>query len=234
MKLATFIVSIVLVACGLLLYSIVTSGKVQNLETETYKILLQFISIAIFAQIIALLIANHSRKREEAIAKDGLQREIIACLNKNFTECKKLRRTLRAKSEKNRDDSLPKIVKCSIYDEACSTINDIQLSLEVICKDIEASQALFINYKKLYGNVLAMEEYLNGIVDEFEAPAPKTERNPPVFHYTDLPRIFDLVGPYKTSSFRNSFVHTYYKALDELKSGLLYIGKNQSFKRPSK
>jgi hypothetical protein len=220
--------------CIYLLYFLISGGKVKDMETEVFKITLQFVFLAAFGQLVSLLVTRHSQKREESKAKDELRKDLVKRLNQQFVDCKKLRRLLRSKSERRSDDGLPLTVRQSQYDDALSTLNDIQLNLELLCKDIEGAQALFDSFDAAYTGASSMEEYLNRIVDEFENTSPQTERDPPVIYYTSLPRLFDLLGPYKPSKFRTNFVHAYYTTLDELKKNLIYIGKSESFKRPGK
>jgi hypothetical protein len=226
MKLASLSLLVVAIVSVAALILLANTGKVTGFETETYKAALELLLITVTGQVISLLVTRATQAKEETKARDAFRREIITRLNRTYIDIKKLRRLMRAKSIRNRTEAEPFEILESLYQEFLSQLNDSQLSLEVIAKDIQSAQGLFTDYNELHTDIHSMEEYLNHIVDEFEEALPSTDGISPRIRYLNYPRIADLIGAYKSSAFRRQFVHPYYRALDLLRKDLLYMTRH--------
>lgn len=232
MKTAFVALSTLLVVTLIAVIYLALSGKVADIYSETYKTAIQLLVVAVTGHVVTLLVAKLNHEREDTRAKDEFRRKIIEKLNEAFVEVKGLRRLSRA-ANKPESGGYPESVEVDGYLSLMEELNEVQLRVEIIAKEIEAFQGLFGHYIELQMNIDKMEEYLNLIINEFEHNAPAQSGSPLKFSLKDLPEIADYLGPYKGSKFRTEFIKPYYEGLDILRSELLYAGNNYSTKRPS-
>jgi hypothetical protein len=231
MKTAIRALTTLLIVTLLVVVYLASTGKVVDIYSETYKTAIQLLVVAVTGHVVTFLVTKLNHEREESRSKDEFRRKIIEKLNDSFVEVKRLRRLMRA-SNTPASGGLPQDVAMSDYHSLMEELNEVQLRLEIVAKEVEAFQGLFKDHPTLQANLDRMEGYLNHIIDEFEHTAPVPIGTPPRFSLMSIPVIADYLGEYKQSRFRNEFIKPYYEALDMLRSELLYAGKNYSAKRP--
>ena len=217
-RLALFLSGLIVAAVGGLLV-IGLNWEVKDLPTETFKALLQLVVVGIAGQVVSILISKANDERQDLLLANQLRTSLLDRLNKSYVDVKRVRRVVRATAEKVVEGGTQKTyVEKSKFHDFLQTLNESQLDLELISKDVESNQSLFVDAEPLIANLDSMEEYLNTIVDEYEQSNVKTvERPTNCYDLKGFPRLSDLVGNYKTSTFRIQFVHTYYKSLESIR-----------------
>jgi len=112
------------------------------------------------------------------------------------------------------------VITRSVYQDALEEVNDIQLSLEIVAKDVETNANVLRYAKEIFQGVRTMEEYINEMVDEWEHLHAKFEGDPPTARTSIVPKFNDLLGAYKTSQFRPLFVHAYYQTIENVRASM--------------
>ncbi|UAA39195.1 hypothetical protein KIH87_02190 [Paraneptunicella aestuarii] len=215
-----------LVICSVLaLLVLALTGEVKDLETETYKAFLQLIVIGVAGHVVSILITKANNERQEFLERNEFRNSILTRLNNAFIEVKKIRRVLRAVAlKRDTGDKILYFVKVDDYHSQMQLLNEYQLELEVLAKDISTNSALFTNCDEISTNLNSMEEYLNSIVDEYEHKQLTIESDPQgTINTQNLNKLQDLIGNYRGSIFRTEFVHTYYSSLEKVREDLVHI-----------
>ena len=207
--------------------------KPAGLGLEVAKALLTVLTVAVGAQVAAFALTQYNELRRQQMEADQLRRGMLRALTRAFIAAKKVRRRARAESEAM-ETTGDRYVLRSSYCRCLERLSAVQLQIEEIAKNIENHGALFSDGHLLFASVSAMEEYLNRLVDEWENPPARFLGNPPVVLLSQLPRFGDLIGPYKSSEFRPEFVHSYYSALDGIRSALSLVKAVTWKARPSR
>jgi hypothetical protein len=204
------------------------SGEVKDLSTETYKAILQLVVIGIAGHVVSILITKSNLERQELLEKNEFRNSILTRLNTAFIEVKKLRRISRATALKRKEaDKTHYFLDVSDYHNYMQAINEAQLQLEVIEKDISSNSILFTHRETITSNISKMEEYLNGIINEYEHTPLTIVSDPEGKLHTEKYEMFhDLINEYYGSKFRIEFVHSYYQSLEKVREDLVHIQPN--------
>ena len=217
-KVAAFLLALVVVTVvGLL---VVAAGwPVKDLPTEIAKALLQLSVVAVAGHVVSILITKANNERQDLIRADDLRNALLNRLNESFIDVKKVRRLARATSEKVMIGAVTYLfIHRTKFHEYMQLLNDAQLDLELVSKDVESNKPLFVDAEEVIKRLDMMEEYLNRLVDEYEHSSVKTVVDPKdCFPVASFPRLSDLLGPYRVSEFRKAFVHTYYANLESVR-----------------
>lgn len=226
-KVAAFLIALVVVAAAGLL--VVAGGwPVKDLPTEIAKSLLQLAVIAVAGHVVSILITKANNERQDLIRADDLRNALLNRLNQSFVDVKKVRRLARATSEKVViGENVYLFVHKTKFHEYLQSLNDAQLELELVSKDVESNKSLFVDAEDVITRLDMMEEYLNGLVDEYEHSSVKTVVDPlDCYPVASFPRLGDLLGSYKVSDFRKAFVHTYYANLESIRRAFSKASNN--------
>jgi hypothetical protein len=151
-------------------------------------------------QRIANQRAQDERRRDEVRRKAGnqdeLRKNLLERLDRTYSDFKRAKRLLRARAfaPPYYDKSDPEAtVNLEQYDELLGLLNDAQLEMEQIGRDVRAVPMLFDNWEEIAAAIRDMETSLNRIVREYETERGKYDgKNPPKI--SDLPRLADVVG----------------------------------------
>jgi hypothetical protein len=217
-QVAAFLIVLLVVAVAGLL-TVASFWPVKELPTEIAKSLLQLTVVAVAGHVVSILITKANNERQDLMRADELRNALLDRLNESFVEVKKVRRLARATSEKVMIGAVTQLfIHKSRFHEYLQALNDAQLKLEIVSKDVESNKSLFIDAKDVIKRLDMMEEYLNRLVDEYEHLSVMTVSDPvDCFPVIGFSRLSDLLGPYKTSNFRKEFVHTYYANLESIR-----------------
>lgn len=189
------------------------------LPLEVAKACLNILTAAVIVQLIAFVVARAADRRKVQAEDDECRRAALTRLNTAFTGIKALRREARANlTVTHSAQSEPHLARPA-YNQLMKRVNAIQLDLELLAKDIETSHGIFTDSQSIYIYVSHMEEYLNGLVDEWEASGRRLARTDDIA-LSLTPALRDLLGNYEESHFRSRLVHTYYKAGEELRKSM--------------
>jgi hypothetical protein len=172
------------------------------------------------------VVARYNERRQRTLEADRLRLLTIDAMNDAFVGVKRIRRSTRAKSELSESSGTEelRLVTKRLYFRSLESLNDIQLKLEVLAKNVESNAAIFRDGQTVFSLISSMEEYLNQIVDEWEHLHVQFAGQPPAISIQDIPRFKDLIGYYRASRFRTEFVHAYYSALELIRSSLVFTG----------
>lgn len=217
-QLALFLIALVFVASGGLLL-VAVQWPLKDFPTEIAKSLLQLVVIAVAGHVVSILITKANNERQDLLRADELRNSLLQRLNEAFVEVKKVRRLARATAEKLvMADRVYLFIPRQKFHEFLQALNDAQLGLELVSKDVESNKALFVDAEQVIGRLDAMEEYLNGLVDEYEHSSARPVADPPdCYAVSAFPSLGDFLGSYRPSQFRTAFVHTYYANLASIR-----------------
>lgn len=195
----------------------------QNYGAETPQGKLGLKMGEFIIQMILLVVAggvfvqSYNRGQSKKAAINDFRKTTLHSLIKAYSETKKARRTLRARVEPcgvgETTESI-EAISYKAYDEHMSTINDTQLSLEVIKRELDVFASAFDKAELLIECVGIMEDYLGRIVDEYE----KTLK---LFHgqssipLTRLQHLSAFIGKGESSDF-STFSKAFHQSLKRI------------------
>ena len=113
------------------------------------------------------------------------------------------------------------LVRASEYDGLMQTINEIQLNLEEVCKELKREDVALPEAETVKGYVKKMEKYLSHLVHEYEQKMPAFQGTPPSLPLSDMPNLQDLINPHPKSRIEQEFTRPYYDAIATLRGGTL-------------
>lgn len=234
------IVLISLVTTSIIVLIILESFSTLNegsFGIEIGKALLQIISVGVVGTILSSLLARYGYWREDTIRNNELKRiseenrnqfrkDILHQLNEIYSEMKNNRRMLRAKAftmsysvALETDDAK---VALDIYDNVLEDINNLQLQLEILMKEIETNQNTFTNWTKIKTDISRMEKYLGKLVKEYEENRTKMFADPTSLEIKDLDNLRKMLGHADDNNpFKTEFIIRYKEAISEVRKELL-------------
>jgi hypothetical protein len=232
--------SLALILLGVALAAIAGLIGVQHfyapsgLQLEVAKALLNILTVAVVGQAVAFMVALHNESRRKEAEADQLRHRALDALNQAFMSAKRVRRRARARSTLVSSSCLieRRITKSQYY-KYLEELNDVQLTLEILAKDLETNANLFKEGPKTFSLVSSMEEYLNEMVDEWEQLNVQFTGEPASVDTKSLRWFNDFIGDYRTSEFRPKFVHSYYAAIERIRASLV-TAKSESWKHNAK
>lgn len=138
------------------------NSKSQNLA---YKILEFMAQLLIVVVTGGLIMQKYNQNQVRKVAINEFRKDTLADLISSYSGVKKVRRNMRAKMEMIFGVEQ---VYYNIYDHQMVIINDIQLSLEVVKRELRIFSGAFDDPGGLTEHVRAMENYLGALIDEYE------------------------------------------------------------------
>ncbi|WP_439381516.1 hypothetical protein [Amycolatopsis lexingtonensis] len=197
----------------------------QALGLEAYKIVLQFLLVAVLGGGVTLVFhafnreaelkAQRSRQEEERalVLREARQRHLRE-LVEQYNVVKRARRMLRAQALVSRPGQAGHRVRVAKYDELLQVILDAQLSMETMRHVVRADDKLFPAHRELAGYLNTAADCLRSLLTEYEDFLPGVHADEAEVDLAKLPKLADLVGPYEESEeFRELFVHPVHRAL---------------------
>jgi len=165
--------AIVTLALGALFFLICTDNSIPpvvltKLKEELPKLLAQLIVITIIGGFISFLIQDHKRRQDLEDHANEFRKATLNNLIRAYSNAKKVRRRLRAKANQSGGKFLQ-----SDYEEAMRDINEAQIELEIVKREIETNKNYFKDYETLYDNVKKMEGFLRELHKEYEGESCK-------------------------------------------------------------
>jgi hypothetical protein len=179
----------------------------NSFALELAKSVLQVLVVFVLGTVGAILTdslsnerAQSEKRREEQRRiegnRDELRKNLMERLNRSYSDFKRAKRLLRARAfaPPYYDESdLKATVNLEQYDELLGLLNEAQLEMEQIRRDVRAVPKLFDNWEAIATAIEAMEESLNQVIREYETKRGEyDENNPPKI--SDLPALADVVG----------------------------------------
>ena len=130
----------------------------NTLAYELSKLLMQLLVVGLIGGAVKSAIDAHIKARDKRLERVSYYREVLQRIAKQYTDTKRIRRSLSA--EMSMKDSL----SSSEYKKFIDEISDIQLEFEML--NIELKSTLTESHI-VYKNVKTIESYLKSIVKSF-------------------------------------------------------------------
>jgi len=209
----------------------------DSLRIELAKALLNAGVVGVAAALLSL-VAKHYETREdrrtraideaktERRYREELLKDTLNRITSSYNRAKRARRHVRALGLNL--SCKPALVSLSSYDACMAEVNDAQLELETIAKDVETNAKAFSSATALQAHLKMMEEYLGDINKNYEATrstVPPTEKEIPLTE--ELSKFDDFVakGP---SPFVSYFVLPHNEARSLINRDLLALTSRQT------
>jgi hypothetical protein len=189
----------------------------KDMDTEIAKSLLSILTASVVTQAIAVVIYQYNESRKAQLERDAFRAHVLDRVNDAFVKVKGVRRRVRAQSEL--DNGKITLTRDN-YQNAMEELNDTQLGLEVVAKDVETNSKIFEDGQIIFRGIRAMEEYLNQLINEWEHDHAAFSGEPPQAVSSLMPRFNDLLSDYKNSQFRPQFVHSYYQTIEKIRASM--------------
>jgi hypothetical protein len=158
--------------------------------------------------------------------REELLKSTLAKAMGSFTTVKKARRLLRARAILPNNDLSNDPAKGTVlgrpYDTYLGMLNDAQLELENLARDVETSKPAFTQPDALVDLLWTMEKYLAEVLTEYEIERANFRGKPLVMELKFLPKLFDLIGPIENSQFRERLVKPYHNVQKCVRKDLLH------------
>lgn len=196
----------------------------KALGAEAYKILLQFLLVAVLGGGVSLLYQAFNREadrraervrraEERADAVRETRQRYLRELVEHHNIVKRARRLLRATALTPEPEFLDRKVRVSAYDELLRTVVDAQLTMETMVRTMRAEGGLFTGEDDLVASLGRAEEYLRALIAEYEHVLP--QGGEPALR--GMPGLADFIGPYEQADlFRHEYIHPLEAALAAL------------------
>ncbi len=204
---------------------------------EVGNTLLQIISVGVLGTILSLLLAIYNKRQEDSAKdqerlriqnenKNQFVKNILRDLNETYSGFKSARRMIRAKAFKVSYEHAiinhSTIINTQIYDHYLEKINDYQLGLETILSEIDKDTHIFNNYSCIKAYINQMQEYLHGLVHEYENYRFKASADSDSLMVGTLDKIRELINHAKDDGpLKVNFIYPYKKAIAAVRNELL-------------
>ncbi|HEX8906379.1 MAG TPA: hypothetical protein VF771_16135 [Longimicrobiaceae bacterium] len=174
--------------------------------------------------------AEADRQRDEAKRlrenRDEFRKHLLSRVHQAWATAKRSKRLLRARGfsppyypDRNPDSR----VLVAVYDEHMQIVNDVQLDLEMLAKEIEAHGSTFSDAESLRSAVKEMESRLKTLVTEYEKKRGAFSDDPPYARITELPVLAEFVGPAGQSGLAEAVRDAYAEAVTLLLADILDV-----------
>jgi len=159
----------------LVIMALVTNYLLAQADFEMKKLGYKTIelTIQVFLVVIAggIVVQEYTRGQARRAALNESRKVMLRQLTQAYSRTKKARRLLRAKCVLVAGEAAEGKVRAVDYDtynEQLGSINEIQLDLEIIARELKVIQSGFTNSEKLRNYVKTMETSLGELIDEYE------------------------------------------------------------------
>jgi hypothetical protein len=222
----------------------------DTFSREIGNTLLQIIAVGIFGTIFTLLLEQYKRIQEniqidkenqrirneadreiERISnenKNQFRKDILHQLNEVYNGIKNARRMLRAKAFNAPYidiDNTNSHIKLDQYDHYMENINELQLKLELIKKEITTNKSVFSKSEEICNHMLfPIEDSLNKIIDEYIENRPKFDPNQNILPIKDgrFEKLNDMLKSAKLNGeFKRRFFDKYGELVSEIQKELV-------------
>ena len=119
--------------------------------------------------------ADDSKRRDDDIRiaenLDDFRRSILNRITRAYADAKRSRRLLRARAltePYHLLDETPADVRLDAYESEIVSLNNVQLDLESLLRELTTCQGAFSKPLTLREGISSMEKYLNGLISEYE------------------------------------------------------------------
>jgi DNA repair exonuclease SbcCD ATPase subunit len=168
------------------------------------------------------------KKRQQAKTINELRKELLARLTSAYSDAKRIRRLIKARCcflSPNTQGEGTVHVRRDVYDEYMQALNNVQLTLETIRREIETSietsSELFSAPTESQANVEYMESYLRKIIREYEKKLMYFKGDPSSLKLQELNRLSEFISQVDAVDFDTKFVSSYKSTLQSVRKDIL-------------
>jgi hypothetical protein len=186
-----------------------------NLTTLAYDTIKLSIQLILIVLIGGILIQDYNRHRERKTATNDFRRTTLRNLSRAYADIKGVRRLLRAKCQpfSNTQSTVAgDYISLADYDENITVINSTQLELEILVRELRIIKKVFKNTNELICYIKTMENYIKGVIEEYETET-KKHRGSDSVPLSKLPRLSAFIATRNESKEFNVFAQCYKRAL---------------------
>jgi len=163
---------------------------------------------------------EHESARRSIEYREALVISTLAAAMTAYVRTKKARRLLRARARVDQAGEV--LILAEQYDLYLDWINDSQLALENLARDIDTSAPAFASAEFLKTEVRKMESHLGSLIKEYENNRAKFAGKPPALPIAELPVLKDFLAPTKESTFKGSLILPYLAVQKGLRQNLMF------------
>jgi hypothetical protein len=209
---------------------------------EAAKSILQLGVVAVVGAAVSVLVFEYQRERQTIDREADLKRQerekqkdldrksleyrealLLSVLSKAmdaYGQAKRARRLLRGRAILTQDQA--KVVLADQYDACFDMLNDAQLDLENLARDVETSAKAFSEPDKLVKNLRSMEAYLGKLIGEYEDFRSRFSGVEPSLSLCELPLLNEFLQPAKVSRFKPQVIVPYHEIQKGIRGDLLH------------
>jgi hypothetical protein len=189
-----------------------TDPKLQQLGYKTVELAIQVFLVVIAGGIV---VQEYSRGQARRAALNESRKVMLRQLIQAYSRTKKARRLLRAKCVLMAGDGSgrsERAVDYDAYNEQLGSINETQLDLEIVARELKVIQSGFASSAGLRDYVKAMEKSLNELVDEYESTLGECDPEQSI-PLSRLPKLKAFIAKGKDETF-SPYSTAFHNALD--------------------
>lgn len=226
------------------------STNVPPLKFELAKALLQVGVVSVSAAIATILVFNYQHRRQadqralelerdnrrkedkenadtkarQADYVDELLKGTLSRITGSYNMAKRARRTLNALARHKAAGGT--MIRAAVYDEWMAKLNDAQLDLEAVKRDVQVSRGAYPSAREMARGVRKMESYLRDVTKEYEKARRKCAADASI-PLEDLAGLSDFLGRKATGAtttrWRSEFTEQYATLRRLVRKNLLHV-----------
>ena len=205
----------------------------STFEMEVAKSLLQLGVVSVVGVVVSVLVFEYQRARNNTDKQRDIDRKaleyreellktVLARAMSNYSQAKKARRMFRARGRDRHPDLDVDIVVPDEYDRCMEAVNDAQLDLENLSRDVRNSSVAFTRPDKIVDSIRSMEKYLSDLVGEYEAHRGTQMLRLQKLLLDDLPLLQNFLLSAAQSEFKPMVIMPYHEVQDAIRQDLLH------------
>jgi hypothetical protein len=198
---------------------------------EVGKAVLQVGVIAIMGAVVSVLIYEYQlesqkiekqrdREQKSLEYREALLMSTLLKATNAYSQAKKARRLIRARAIVKSGQE--QVVLADQYDQYLDMINDAQLDLENLRRDVDTSAKAFTQADVIGKSLRSMEKYLNKLVREYEETRGCFSDVDLVLPIYELPKLSEFIQQAKDSQFKPRMIKPYRDVQKNIREDLLY------------
>ncbi len=222
-------ICVVCIVLALLAWALFQPPK-DSLGYDAIKSLLQVGVVTVAGAVISLVASNYQKDRErnekererQASRQEYREELLMRVLDRassKYSAVKKARRFLRARGQTG--DAGHEEIKAAEYYAQLDSINDAQLELENLSRDVETSQKAFTEASRIIQSLKEMDAYLHTLLDELKG-AFRLFADRPTASLSNFPAL-KLFITFGDTPFKTRFVDAFRSVQRLLREDLLHL-----------
>lgn len=230
----------------------VCCSSMTGLTIEIGKSALQLLIVSVIGTTVSLLVFEYQRERQATDRATEQARQASDRTTEQARQASEKQRDLQQKRFEYRESLLTSVLSRTMnaysktkkarrmtrahmtligtvrqlslnqYDTFFDLINEAQLELENLKRDIRTSAKAFSDAKHLTDNLQIMDDYLGHLIGEYEVRRQKFIGIAPTLPLVDLPLLENFLGPAASSDFKPKMIEPYSAIQAVIREDLLH------------